>query len=60
MYPFKDEDAFINIAADRMEERDGFIRVFNGENLVAVVDMGVLKSCHFSGGDNKSNGISAN
>lgn len=56
MHPFKENDAFINIYADRMEEYEGFIRVYKDDKLVAVVDMGVLKSCQLSGGD-KANGV---
>ena len=41
----------INVRADRMQERDGFVFVYDNDRLVAVVDMGVLNSCQISGGD---------
>lgn len=37
---------YINIAADRMEQRDSFILAWRGKDLVAVLDCSVVLSAH--------------
>ena len=43
------EGKHINIPADRMELRDDVILAYDGDDLVAVVDIGVTLSAHISG-----------
>ena len=42
------EDRHINVPADRMDLRDDTILAYDGDNLVAVVDIGVALSAHIS------------
>lgn len=47
IFKFKD-DSFINIEADAIDTRDGFVMAWNGDFIVAVVNAQDLKSCHIS------------
>lgn len=38
----------INIPATRMEIKDNAIRVWNGDDLVAYIDVGIVLSAHMS------------
>lgn len=44
---FKDS-AYINIAADYIATQDDFIKVWNGENLVAMVRVEEVSACYLS------------
>jgi hypothetical protein len=45
---FKD-NSYINIAADYIATQDGFVKVWLGEDLVAMVHQDEVISCHLSG-----------
>ena len=40
--------SYINVAADRMEKEEDMLYVYDGANLVAVVDVSVILSAHIS------------
>lgn len=42
------KDFYVNIAADRMEEADGIVRVYNGDKLVGVFDLGFIDAMWLS------------
>ena len=45
---FKDD--YVNIPADRIEEHNGMVFVFDGEMLVGVFDLGAVDMVYLSGG----------
>jgi hypothetical protein len=42
------DDSFINIEADAIDKRDGFVMAWNGEFVVALVNEQEVKSCYIS------------
>ena len=40
--------SYINVPADRMEKEEDMLYVYDGANLVAVVDTSVVLSAHIS------------
>ena len=44
---FKD-GAYVNISADYIATRDEFVKVWNGENLVAMVRQDEVAACYLS------------
>lgn len=42
------DKSYINIPADRMEVHDNMTYVYDGENLVALVDVSTILSAHIS------------
>ena len=40
--------SYINVAADRMVKEENMLYVYDGDNLVAAVDIGVVLSAHIS------------
>ena len=44
----KTKDWYCNIIADRIEETEGIVRAFNGDNLVGVLDLGVVDALWLS------------
>lgn len=47
IFQFKD-GSHINIIADAIDLRDGFVMAWNGEGLVAIAKAEEIKSCHIS------------
>ena len=41
-------DAYVNVPATRMEVNDNMLYVWNGDDLVALLDVGVVLSAHIS------------
>lgn len=41
-------DSYVNVAADRMEVKDNMLYVWNGDELVALLDVSVILSAHIS------------
>ena len=41
-------DSYVNVAADRMEIVDNMLYVWNGDDLVALLDVSVILSAHIS------------
>lgn len=41
---------YVNIKADRIEEHNGMVFVFDGELLVGVFDLGAVDMVYLSGG----------
>ena len=41
-------DAFVNVIATRMEVNDNMLYVWNGTDLVALLDVNVIMSAHLS------------
>lgn len=41
-------DGFVNVAATRMEVKDNMLYVWNGDDLVALLDVSVILSAHIS------------
>ena len=41
-------DAYVNVPATRMEVDDNMLYVWNGDDLVALLDVGVVLSAHIS------------
>lgn len=41
-------DSYVNVAATRMEVKDDMLYVWNGDDLVALLDVGVVLSAHIS------------
>lgn len=42
------DGSYINVKADRMEEKDSLIRAYNGDRLMAVVEITAVISAHMS------------
>lgn len=41
-------DAYVNVAATRMEVNDNMLYVWNGDDLVALLDVSIIMSAHIS------------
>lgn len=41
-------DSYVNVAATRMEVNDNMLYVWNGDDLVALLDVSVIMSAHIS------------
>lgn len=41
-------DSYVNVAATRMEVKDDMLYVWNGYDLVALLDLSVVLSAHIS------------
>ena len=41
-------DSYVNVAANRMEIKDNMLYVWDGYNLVALLDLSVILSAHIS------------
>ena len=46
-------DQYVNIDADRMEEKNGMIRAYESGSLVAVIDAGYINLAYLSGKEPK-------
>ena len=45
----------VNIKADRFEEQDGIVRIFDNNQLVGVFDVEVVSVAYISNGELKTN-----
>ena len=41
-------DSYVNVAATRMEVNDNMLYVWNGDDLVALLDVSIIMSAHIS------------
>lgn len=42
------KERYCNLQADRMEERDGILFVYNGQILVGTFDLGTIDNCYLT------------
>ena len=47
---------YLNVPADSIDIRDGWVGAWNGESLVAIAKADVLDSCHLSDKKEDQNG----
>lgn len=47
---FKDSEKYVSVVADHFYEYEGMVKIFNGNDAVAIFDMSIVKGVYLTHG----------